>query len=232
MNLLPVIAFAGMAQLPEPVLWLRTDGRVTVEGAVVKPTFSPGTTVIKTRDGAAYDFSGGRSGILLGDIPALRLTESFTVSVWLNLRQYVIDGPGAQILFRGDDRSGHDPYTLVVHPDGTVNFGVQNDEDRGTHTSTEIPLNSWHHVLGNFDAKTGKIQLFFDGSLVAFTTTSVRPFADLDQGQAPGVSIGNVQNEKGIHNQPFNGRIADLRVYRGLFTPADLGLGGQVDPPK
>ena len=82
MNLLPLIAFAGMAQLPEPVLWLRTDGRITVEGAVVKPIFSPGTTVIKTRDGAAYDFSGPRSGILLGDVPALRLTESFTVSTW------------------------------------------------------------------------------------------------------------------------------------------------------
>ncbi len=35
--------------------------------------------------------------------------------------------------------------------------------------------------------------------------TRIRPFARLDDRAAPGVSIGNVQFDKGPHNQPLNG---------------------------
>ncbi|MBN9502456.1 MAG: hypothetical protein BGO01_13655 [Armatimonadetes bacterium 55-13] len=226
MGILAAIAFFGVAARPavEPVLWLRPDGEITIQGRRYSPKFSPGTRVYRSQFGATYDFDGRRSGLLFGDVPALRLTQSMTVSVWLYLRSYVNDGPGAQILFRGDDRNGHDPYTLVIHSNGTVNFGVQTDEDKGMSVSAEIPLNSWTHVLGSIDAKTGQLKLYMNNELIGTTITSFRPFAQLVGNDAPGVGIGNVQNDQGPHNQPMNGQLADLRLYDGVFTPDELGI--------
>src|SRR5688572_16785402 len=108
-----------------PVLWLRPDGQVLVGGQVVQPKVRAGSRLVRMNGVTAYEFNGADGGLLLGDAPALRLTGSITVSTWINLRSYVNHGPGAQVLFRGDDRNGLDPYTLAVHSDGTINFGVQ-----------------------------------------------------------------------------------------------------------
>ncbi|MBC8066533.1 MAG: LamG domain-containing protein [Chlorobia bacterium] len=230
-----LIAFAALSksQVQEPVLWLNPNGKVTIDGRSFTPRFAPGARVIRTQHGATYDFSGPRSGVHFGDLSQLKITDSMTVALWINPRSYVNDGPGAQILFRGDDRNGVDPYTLVIHGNGTINFGVQNAEDRGAHVGAELPLNRWAHIVANWDAETGFLRFWMNGELVGMTKTSNKPFADLDQGQAPGLSVGNVQNDRGRHNQPFNGMLADLRLYQGAWTPDDLGFGfGQrVDPP-
>jgi hypothetical protein len=237
-EIVSLIAFAALAtkqQVPEPALWLRPDGHVTIEGRTFSPSISPGTHAYRTARGIAWDFDGKRAGLLFGDLKPLVITDSMTVSVWLNLRSYVNDGPGAQILFRGDDRPGVDPYTLAILSDGTVRFAVQNEFDRGRITMGDIPLNRWVHVLGSWQSDTGELRLWINDELVSYQRTSIRPFADLDQGQAPGVGIGNVQNNHGPHNQPVNGQIFDLRLYRGAFTPDQLGIFNNQplngDPP-
>lgn len=231
---MPVIAallIAAQAQAPEPVLWIHPTGQITVSGKAVEATLSPGTRAVKTSRGVVYDFDGKRSGILIPDMRALEITESFTVSTWINLRTYVNDGPGAQILFRGDDRGGLDPYTLVVHSDGTVNFSVQNAENRGFHVSAELPLQKWTHVMASWDMTTGKMVMWIDGKNVAFATTTVFPFASLNRDWAPGIGIGNVQNEKGPHNQPINGQLSDLRLLKGVWTPDDILIRKADIPP-
>lgn len=225
MSLLVCAALAVSHQpLPEPLLWLNSNGKITIEGREVRPKFSDGTQRVKTANGWGYDFDGKRAGILFGDSPSLKFNDEITVALWLNLRSYVNDGPGAQVLFRGDDRCGLDPYSIAIHGDGTINFAVQNESDQGRHVTAEIPLNRWVHVVANYDGQTGRLQMFLDGNLLAFATTSVRPYLNLDHGWVPGVSVGNVQNNAGPHNQPINGTVQDLRLYRGVFNPDDLGL--------
>lgn len=221
-------------QLPVPALWVRPDGRAMIDGVEAKPKKLGGTRLARMNGMVAYDFDGKRCGLHFGDAPALRLTGSMTVSTWLFLRSYVNDGPGAQVLFRGDDRNGLDPYFLAIHSDGTVNFAVSNENGGIRHVTAEIPLMKWSHVVANFDADSGRMEMWLDGELVGLAKTSVRPFALLNNDWAPGVSLGNVQNDKGPHNQPLNGMIADLRLYRGVFRPADLaaGIGGWVEPPQ
>lgn len=231
MSIIAALIIASQAQAPEPVLWLQPNGQITIQGKAIKPTFSPGTRAIKTSRGVVYDFDGKRSGILIPDERALAITESFTVSTWLNLRNHWNDGPGAQILFRGDDRSGLDPYTLVVHPDGTVNFSVQDGQGRGFHVTAEMPLQKWTHVMASWDMETGRLTMWLDGENVAFATTSIHPFVTLDKGWSPGIGIGNVQNEKGPHNQPINGQLGDLRIYRGVWTPDQLMIRKPDIPP-
>jgi hypothetical protein len=226
-----ILIAASFAQTPEPVLWLQPNGQITLSGKPVQPTFSPGTRVIKTERGTTYDFDGKRSGILLPDVSALAFTNSFTVSTWIYLRSYVNDGPGAQILFRGDDRNGLDPYDLVIHGDGTINFFVRDSSSRGFCVSAEMPLAKWVNVVASWEMPTGQLNLWLNGVNVAHATTSVQPFAVLDKGAAPGFGIGNVQNEKGPHNQPINGQLSDVRILRGVWTPEDLAFRKAGIPP-
>jgi len=221
-------AMMANAQAIQPVLWMNLKGEILVGGRPAKPRFTPGASLARTVDGVAYNFTGARGGILFGDLPALKLSESITVSAWLNPRSYVNDGPGAEILFRGDDRCGVDPYWFVIQGDGTINFCVADDQDRGMHVKGELPLNRWTHVTANFNAVTGEMRMWLNGDLVAYSRTSHREFVELDKGWSPGVGVGNVQNDQGPHNQPYNGMLADLRLYGQALTPDQVGWLGRV----
>jgi len=237
-----MMAFLGLVaavnshrQMPDPLLWMNLKGEMLVAGHAVQPQFNPGAARVRTKLGYAYDFSGERSGILFGDMPALRLTQSITVSAWLFPRHYAQPGNGSEILFRGDDRNGFDPYSFVVEGDGTVNFQIHNEHDQGAKVKADLPLNRWSHVLGSFDANTGALHLWVNGEQVAFTKTLYRPFAALLPEYTPGVGMGNIQNNRGPHNQPYNGVIADLRMYPACYTPQDIdfdviGRPDQITP--
>src|SRR5688572_1337154 len=152
MTLLALAAATAIFQhAGAPVLWLAPDGHTYINGAFAGGRLSPGTRVVSLKGMKALDFNGSNGGVLLGDHEALALTGSMTVSVWLNLRSYVEHDPGAQVLFRGDDRSGADPYTLAVRRDGTINFGVQQEDQMSRAVIAEIPLRTWIHVLANYD---------------------------------------------------------------------------------
>lgn len=224
------MAGAGTQGVPtsgeNPVLWLDLKGNILIAGHPASARFTPGATAFRTRNGITYGFTGVHGGVLLGDQPALKMGGSITVSTWINPESYVNDGPGAQILFRGDDRCGLDPYTLVIQGDGTINFGISNENGAGMAVKAELPLHQWNHITANYNASNGELRMWMNGDLVAFSKTSARPFLNLDRSYTPGVGIGNVQNDTGPHNQPFKGQLADLRVYAAALTPDEAGYNG------
>lgn len=234
--MLSVLIFGVVLNLAsEPMLWMRPDGAVTVQGQTIRAQFSPGTRRMNTPRGWGYDFSGPKSGILLPDLPELALSHSMTVAAWIRPRAYVTDGPGAQILFRGDDRSGLDPYDLVIHPDGTIWFAIQNDREQWAAVGAELPLGQWTHVCASYDESGGPtkrvLRMWIDGKLVAMSTTSRAPLSNLDKRWTPGLGIGNVQNDRGPHNQPFNGTLFDLRLYDVVLEPDETGYQGALGEP-
>ena len=209
---------------PQPVFRLGPDALISIPDA----RLLPGTSVVKTPRGAGFDFDGDHCGIELPDASAFRITGSLSISCWVKLRSYLTaqnSAAGSQILFRGDDRSGHDPYHLTVLQDGTIAFAIEGPHS-GAFVSAPIELGLWTHVLGSFDFKSGALRLYMDGRLTAFSTTRVRPIKDLFEGSRPGVGIGNVQAASGgAHNQPLNGQICDLRLYDLAVTPEIAGFG-------
>jgi|SRR5579862_2378284 len=226
MGALTFVALLALHAHPDrPVLWLSPSGKIEVAGRPVDARITTGASQIPIPGGFGYDFTGVHGGILLDDIPELRLTGSMTISVWLNLRAYVDSGPGAQVLFRGDDRGGLDPYDLVIHSDGTIWFAIVNQENLGFGICGEIPLNHWTQVVASFDSNRSEMQLWIDRRRIAAAVTSRRPFENLDLAFAPGIGIGNVQNDRGPHNQPLDGVLADLRLYRGAYSPEDIDDG-------
>jgi hypothetical protein len=212
-----MVLLAAAALLP--TVWL------TPRGEVVSPAgdarILPGVRTLRgPRTAVVYDFAGGESGIGLPDPAGLRGARSLTVAAWVWMDE-VPTRPG-QLVFRGDDRNGNDPFSLVVWPDGSLHFGVADERDHGVNVSAPLPRKRWTHVVGTLDDRTGLLSLAFDGRVLAQTKTDIRPGADLDPTQTPGLGIGNLQST-GVHNQPFVGRLADVRVYPFVVAPPDAG---------
>lgn len=206
-----------------PILWVNPEGKVFVSGKVYRARLTPGASTVKTPFGYGLDFDGTHGGLLFPDLPQFALTDSMTISAWVNLRGYVQAGPGAQIFFRGDDRLGLDPYSLSIHPDGNIAFMIDDGKGGADQVLTHAPLNKWFHVTASFDTLRSEAKLYIDGRLVDSIQTLRMPMMRLSSGDAPGIGIGNVQNDKGPHNQPLKGTVADVRLYDVALTPAEVG---------
>jgi hypothetical protein len=74
-----------------PVLWLDSKGQILVSGKESPATFEDRVTRLHTPLGVTYDFSGSRSGIRFGDLPALRLPGSMTIAAWIYPRRYLVE---------------------------------------------------------------------------------------------------------------------------------------------
>ena len=228
--LLPVLTaqvpdFAKGLPKPEPVFALGLDGSFRVRSGDLVPSLRPGTGAIRAAGYTGFQFDGVLSGIELGDPPALRLTRSISLAGMVRLEAYPRESNlGAQIVFRGDERGGLDPYSLSVLPDGKVYFSVENARNVGDNVSAPIPLHRWTHVLGSLDDRTGMMTLWIDGARATGHVTKVRPFGALDPKAQPGVSIGNIQTQFGDYNQPLDGLLADVRIYDRALTPTDIHL--------
>ena len=211
-------------QKVDPVLWLNPKGVLQVAGRPAEGRLTKGAQTVRTPFGLGLDLNGTHGGLLLADFPALALTNSMTVSTWVYLRSYVNDGPGAQILFRGDDRPGLDPYDLVLRGNGTIEFGIGSETEGRPFVATEIPLQQWVHVTASFSSESGELRLWMGSRLVATRITEIRPFSVLDKNYLPGIGIGNVETDGGFgNNQPLNGMLADLRLYPAVLEPRDVG---------
>lgn len=227
-----IAAIHGTRQAPVPVLWVKPAGVITVAGQEIQPEFTPGTRWVRTQNGMALEIDGKRGGVRIPDYKSLQLDGSITVTGWFFLRSYVNDGPGAQILFRGDDRSGLDPYYMAIHGDGRVYFAINSQDAKSSHASGEIEIGRWTRVIANYSAETKRLNMWINGEHVQMTKTSIVPFKDLYKPETPGIGIGNVQNSHGIHNQPINGFIHDLRLYKGAYTPMELESGSSLLDPR
>ena len=212
------ILFLGQKVAPKPVLAFQLDGTVVSPTPV---TWRPGSKVIPVPRGVGIEFKGS-SGWMVPDDPKLVLTKALTISAWIKPEDYVTSGPGAQILFRGDDRNGLDPYQMTITPTGKVAFGIQNDKGKSMTLDCDVPLHLWTHVVGSFDSKIGELRLYVNGKLMDTLLTSIFPIGFLEAKSAPGVGVGNIQWDKGPHNQPYHGVLADVRLYNVALTPKDV----------
>src|SRR5438128_3317813 len=127
-------AKAGCSQAPPGlVAWWRAEGNAndSIDGGNGTPyggvTFAPG------RVGTAFSFDGVNGAINVPDVPGLALTNSLTIEGWI----FVTNAPSGvgMILFRGDTRSGLDPYSLDVRPQagtsGILVFAATDQSNNG-----------------------------------------------------------------------------------------------------
>jgi len=186
--------------------------------------------------GKAFSFNGTNGWAALGDPSSLAFTASMTIEGWIKVNGLPTNYNFGSIMFRGDDRGGLDPYTLVVLPNGDLRFDINGYPTGDTSIEAPIPTGQFVHVAATLDDATGTMTLYENGAVVAQTTTTVRPFGALDPTQEPGVGIGN-SNALDNYDVPFNGLIDELTVYNRALTPGEVlgidkaGSSGKVISP-
>ncbi len=186
--------------------------------------------------GKAFSFNGLNNWAKLGDPGSLAFTSSFSIEGWIKVNALPTNSNFGSIMFRGDDRGGLDPYSLVVLPDGRLQFSI-NGGYGATDVSAPVPLGQFIHVAATLDDATGAMRLYENGVVVAQAVTTIRPFGPLDPTQDPGVGIGN-SNYLGNYNVPFNGLIDELSVYNRALLPTEVlgvysaGGAGKIKSPN
>jgi len=171
------------------------------------------------------DFNGTSSRIFVPDYALLQLTHSLTLDAYIR-----IDGPVGgccglgQIVFRGDDRGGLDPYYLAVNASGQLQFGIYNASNQQAVLVSPSPLSTgvFIRVTGSLDDATGMQRLFVNGTMVAAQFTTIRPFAQLDASENPGLGIGNTQGT--AYAEYFNGVIDEVNIRDDADFPASPAL--------
>jgi hypothetical protein len=183
-----------------------------------------GVTYAPGKVGQCFAFDGVNGAVNVPDVPALALSNSLSIEAWL----FVTNTPSGvgMVIFRGDTRSGLDPYSLNLGPAGdgsaVLSFGITDPSNTGVGLSSVMPTGTWTHVAATLDDATGLMCLYTNAVIAAQTTTTLRPLGPLAPGYSPGVGVGNHSSQPGSFNYPFRGRIDELSVYSKALSPTEV----------
>jgi hypothetical protein len=165
-------------------------------------------------------FDGVAARVFIEDNPAFYLTNSLTLEAFIRCDGQAFSFSESQIIFRGDDRAGLDPYFLELDPNGALGFGVEPEvPDAISWLVSPLPVarNVLLHVAGTLDGVTGQQKLYINGQEVASTNTTLRAFGRLDPSQSPGLGIGNTQSPS--YGEYFDGVITEVRISDVALEP-------------
>lgn len=201
----------------------RGDGSAADRASRNHGTIYGGVTFVPAMVGQGFRFNGVDGRISVPDAPSLRIAGSLTITCWIWVESFPTLEQGAgMILFRGDDRTGADPYHLQVDPSGRVRFAVET-ENKGADISAPIGAGRFVHVAATLDVDTGRMRLYENGALVAETTTTFGPMPNLDAGANPALGIGNHGGQPNSpHRYPFHGVINELMLYGRALSPGEI----------
>jgi hypothetical protein len=182
--------------------------------------------------GKGFLFDGSTGRIFVPDSPSLTITASLAITAWIKVNSFpqYPDDEG-QILYRGDDRYGLDPYFLEVTDGGNLAFGVTDTNNNQIRLLTPpIPTGRFVFVAAVLDTidevhALAPMEIYVNGRLEALAYTSIVPLGTLDPNASPGVGIGDVQD--GNYPEHFDGIINDLKIYNTAnpqITPVKLHL--------
>ena len=163
------------------------------------------------------EFDGSNDKIRVPDDPLFAITGDLTVEAIIRLDGITPAVQYNQILWRGDTRSGLDPYFLAVRTSGRLHFSVGTELQTSANVISPdpLPFGQVVHVAGTLDDATGMMKLFVNGTEVNSITTSLRPFGALNPTLDPGVGLGALHNHNG---QYFDGIIAEARISNESLT--------------
>ncbi|MGI5239197.1 LamG-like jellyroll fold domain-containing protein [Dactylosporangium sp. CA-139066] len=178
------------------------------------PGAAAGVTWSTDRGGAA-SFNGAGAAIATAG-PALDTAASFTVAAWVNLAdntavRKAVSGSGAQ----------QDAFELRY--DNDVNrwrFVMRGADAPGAATaavsSSAAPaLNTWTHLTAVYDAGSGAMRLYVNGTLQSSGTTA----AAFSAGGPLLIGTGLAD---GVRGNPWSGGISDVQVYSRVLSAAEI----------
>ncbi|MGW2516580.1 LamG-like jellyroll fold domain-containing protein [Streptomyces sp. NPDC001617] len=198
----------------------QTSGRSVTDASGTGNTATAGPGVTWSDDAA--QFSGDTSGngdIVATNSPVLDTSASYTVSAWVKLsdtstfRTFVSQG--------GTNRSSF--YLQYASSQGVFRLISPSQDSSGTpsayynaYASSAPALNTWTHLVGVFDASSGTMSLYVNGSLAGSATNSA-PWT----GSGP-LSIGGAKTAGGTVSNAVNGSVSNVQTYQRALSSSEI----------
>lgn len=178
----------------------------TVSGAILT------TDKFSTPDNA-YSFNGTSSYINLGQPSSLKMKDSISISVWMNVNtvstafQPVVSDNGSNQVSVGPGKN----LRLAGNKLQFIVAGIYNGSPAATYIESPITAGNWVHAVVTYDKNT--IKMYLNNALVAskaYTQSlSVNP-NDLLIGKS------------GQGNEFFNGKMDQIRIYNRAITVEEV----------
>ncbi len=174
----------------------------------------------------AFSFNGSSSYVRVSNDPSLNPTGSFSIELWMNLRQ---DASSQQILVGkwGDngELSNQRSYAFTVQPGRALGFSISDyahQWDRPFHTFFTDPgiiaLGTWNHVAAVYDQSAGSRRIFVNG--VQVKTRTDAPITVLN-GTAP-VTFGVWYRAASWLEGYFRGSLDEISFYNRALSAAEI----------
>lgn len=168
--------------------------------------------------GMGLHYDGVDNRVFCPDRAEYANLASMTVEVVLSTPGYFPSCCGFnQLVFRGDDRAGSDPFFLTLQSDGRVGYYINNA--LVVQSPSPLPSNRPISVAATLDGATGTARMFVNRVQIAVASTTLRPTAVLT-GPLPGLGFGNVQSPN--FRQFFVGTIYEVRIANRALVPAEM----------
>ena len=203
------------------VAWWRGEANALDETGVNNGSVGSGMSFSAAKIGGGFRGNGTNSfsnKVLIPDSPSLALNRSLSIEGWLRL-----DSVGNYaIIVRSDDRDWNGSYVIYSFSGGLL-FQIKsapNGASASISSSTTLPIGQFVHIAATLDDATGQMKLYLNGNLVGQTTTTVRPYGNLDPTRNPGIAIGNLNGN--LVYDAFNGAVDELAVYNRAITATDV----------
>jgi len=160
------------------------------------------TQYAESPGGHAILLDGVGSSLVVPRHPALLMTDSVTLDIWVRL-ETVDTGQPQCLVDKGGER-----YRLQVEPGGRAMFGLKNDRGRFDLPGGRLQARRWHRITGVFDRP--RAYLYVDAELVAEGRwdQTIGPGGDLFIGSKGGVTYFT------------QGQIDELRISRDPLPPS------------
>lgn len=163
----------------------------------------PNTAPILSASASALTLDGTSSHVVIQDDPALDVTDTFTIEMW-------VKADGAGTLVSKDGSGGHDTtgaYNLELTDSGGGLFGLTyetNNRENSLSVADVVTAGEWHHVAVSFDH--GAVSLYVDGTEVGSRADTPAPYV---------LNTDLLIGRRGYENDEryFKGQIDDVRLW-------------------
>lgn len=188
------------------------DGDMTIDHSQYgnNGTIFGSPELVDGKFGKALKFNGESDWIEVAHADILTVTESVTVMAWINAERHM--GPNQQrwqgILSKGNSPRSYSFYT--ESPSECMHFSAGG----GSTCDTQIPLNSWQHVVGQVDSGTHKFWLNGDNIFESGGKSALPGAADTST-----VFVGTTAEGA---NRRFLGLIDEVRIWNRALTEDEI----------
>ncbi len=173
--------------------------------------------------GPAFQFDG-KTNIEVGAVAAFDRLTPFTIAAWINPT-----GHGAMCLYsKMDDAAAFRGYDCNIESGKLAVHLVNTWPNNAIKVQTKDAMkpNAWHHIAVSYDgsSKAAGLKLLVDGQAMAIDimNDSLKDTLQTDKPFRIGQRLSSI---------PFQGQVADFRVYDFVLSPTDIAALRQGQVP-